>query len=637
MLRSYVRTALWAALALGTLVANAASPSAAQPARLDIDACPGLAGQPQARRELVTELLRIPSIAHPAGTPAVLNQTDFIRIRRRDADPHHVDAILIQAIPNGASSITELGAQIVEQAAREGKNFEMWGIERREKNLEDLVGFRRAYAARDPRIALRYYYGPNYLDANGKFNGTVGGPGSTATILGQNDVPFLADWGMDVMFSDIESMLDLIPKAQRHTHIFAYSAFPGGGFLSQLAGFKLHDGNRGFQELGGLIAVEGQLSRRSIGPELEPAQADIDKYLADVRAIRAGTIPRFQNGDLRVLAPGPTGAVVASVATMAAYFQPARESIFPIGNGAAGGALADAFNAHLRLTNRARLAYAVADDPIPGTFTGTAFLSPFGGRMGHVGFKPLPGAPACAAPGPFGMSPPCVPAVAQIDPSKVYDWVSGGFGQPGYRGNPLEGWTINAQGHFDGSNVNGGPDPTNMTTLIEALARPATRTNLTPLSIPFATGRKTIDASFAVGWGWYSSNRYHSVDIPLVMRFRKVLIDRPDLGIHLDFDKTAVDIPVIEYTVHSGTTNPFNGKDFTAVEPGGIAIETPLAARLSPIPPDTSLRLYKNIDVHLTERNVIARTVVDWVLARSGKDQVDVPAFPTRVSCASGS
>lgn len=651
-MRASLRWGLLAGLALGALLASATPPAAqlARP-RLDIDACPGLAGQPLARRELITELLRIPSLSHPRGTPPVLDYTDFERIRRRDADPHRVDAILIQAIPNGASSITELGTQIVEMAALKGKNFEVWGVQRREKNLEDMTGFRRAYAARDPAVALRYYYGTAYLDQAGKFDGTVGGPGSSVQLLDQKDVPFLADWSADVMFGDVESMMDLIPAAQRHTHIFAYSASPGGGFLSQLAGYRLHDGKRGYQELAGLIAIEGQLSRQSIGAELEPTRTEIEKYIAGVQAIRAGRLPRFLNGDLRVLSPGPIGAIAGAAVTMAAAFEPSRESIFPIGAGANGGPLADAFNAKLRLTNRARIAYALADDPLPGSFTGTAFLSPFGGRMGHLDFHPLPGAPACAEAGPYGLQPPCVPSVAQIDPKKVYDWVSGGYGQPGVEGNVLQGWLRTPRGTFDDSNVNSGPNNTNMTTLIEALARPATRTNLTPLRIPFPTGTRTIDPSFDVGWGWYSSNRYHGIDIPLLNRFRKVYIDRPDLGIHLDFDKTGVEIPVIEYTVHLNTTNPFNGADFTAVEPDGIGIETPLAKRRSPLPPQTSLRLYKNIDVHLSDNSrgalalqgkaapgdvgahPIPDTIVDWIDARIGSDQVSLPDFPTHVSC----
>ncbi len=648
------RAALCTASAIAAVLlvgATTGDGSAAPGKQLDIDRCPGLAGQPATRRDLITEYLRIPSLAHPAGTPEVLDQTNFVRIRRRDADPRHVDAVLIQAIPNGASSITEMGTQIIEMAALRGKNFEVWGVQRREKNLEDLTGMREAYVARDPSVALRYYYGDRYLDAAGHFNGKFGGPGSTFVPLTQSDVPFLADWDATVMFRDVESMLDLVPAARRRTNVFAYSASPGGGFLSQLAGVKLSDGRRGYQELAGLIVVEGQLSRASIGKELAPSPADVDTYLADVQAVRNGTKPRFLDGDLRVLSPGPTGAILGELAVMSADLQPARESIFAIPPGAAGGAPADAFNAALRLTNRARIAYAIADDPIPGSFTGTAFLSAFGGRMGRLDFHPNAGASACALPGPYGMTPPCVPTVAQIDRTKVYDWLDGAPGGPAEGGSPLAGWTMTAGG-FDGSNVNGGPDPTSLTTAVESLARPATRTSLTPLTIPFAGGPRTIDASFGVGWGWYSSNRYHSVDIPFLNRFRKVLIDRPDLNVHLDFDKTVVNVPVIEYTVHHGTTNPFDGADFTAVEPGGIAIETPLAAKKSPIDPATSLRLYKNVDIHTADNSkgpLVARgaiapgdpgaqpipdTVVGWILARSSRAGIDLPPLPvTHESC----
>jgi hypothetical protein len=643
--------------AVGALLIGGATPggaAAGHTARLDIDACPGLAGQPQARRDLITEYLRIPSLAHPPGTPAVLDQTNFIRIRQRNADPHRVDAVLVQAIPNGASSITEMGTQIVEMAARKGKNFEVWGVERREKNLEDLVGMRRAFTQRDPSVALRYYYGNSYLDASGMFAGTFGALGATFVPLTQADVPFLADWDATVMFRDVESMLDLVPANRRHTNVFAYSAAPGGGFLSQLAGVRLHDGKRGYEELAGLIVIEGQLSRASIGKDAAPTAADVDKYIAAVQSVRNGTTPRFLDVSGSALSPGPTVQVAGSIATMSAALQPMKESIFPIPHGAAGGPLADAFNAKLRLTNRARLAYTVADDPIPGSLTGTWLLSWFGGRMGRLDFNPVGETPVCAAPGPFGLKPPCVPDVREIDPARVYGWLNGGPGGAGMIGSPMEGWTKNPKGDFDGSSVRGGLDPTSIVTVAESFGRPSTRTNLVPLAIDFPTGRRTIDASFGYGFGWYPSNRYHSVDIPFLDRFRKVLVDRPDLGIRLDFDKTAVDIPVIEYTVHADTTNPFNGKDFTAVEPGGIAIETPLAQKRSPIDPRTMLRLYNNVDIHTADNSKgalvatgkiapgdvgaqpIPDTVVDWILARAGKTPIDLSPLPsTHVSCGS--
>ncbi|HEV8022589.1 MAG TPA: hypothetical protein VGP41_15045 [Candidatus Lustribacter sp.] len=616
---------------------------------LDIDACPGLAGQPSTRRDLISEYISIPSLAHPAGTPAVLDRVQFVRIRERSADPHKVDAVLLQAIPNGGGGISEMGTQVVETAARAHKNFELWIIERRERNLEDLTGMREAFSRGDPDAALHYYYGDHWTGANGKFNGTFGGPGAKFVPLTQNDVPFLADWDASVMFGDVESIMDLVP--QRKTHLFAYSAAPGGGFLSQLAGVKLHDGKRGYQELAGLIPIEGQLSYASVGTG-EPAQADIEKYIAAVQAIRSGKTPRFLDNDYTTaISPGPNVQVTNSLVTLFALFRPNAESMFAIAPGAVGGAPADAFTAKLRLTNRARLGFAISSDPIPGSFTTIWINSWFGGRIGRLDYTPVAGSAACAVAGPFGLQAPCVPPVAQIDPAKVYGWLDGGGG-PGTHASALEGWTI-FKGRFDGSAVRGEFNPTRLATIAESVGRPATRTNLTPLTIDFPTGRRTIDASFGYFFAWYASNRYHSIDIPFLNTYRKILIDRPDLDIHLDFDKTHVDIPVLAYTVHAGSTNPFGGADYTAVEQGGLAIETPLAKRLSPMNPAASLRLYNNLDVHTAENargalvaqgklapgdvgaHAISTTIVPWILARAAKTPIDLSGLPqTHVSCS---
>jgi hypothetical protein len=633
-------------LALACLLAalNLAAPCAE---RLNIDTWPGLAGQPQARRELIAEYIRIPSVSHPPGTPAQLNQANFIRVRNRNADPRHADAILIQAIPNGGSAFTESAAQLVEMAALRGQNFEVWGIERREKTLEDLAGMRQGILRRDAVAALRYYHGSDFLDAHGKFAGTLGGRGAKFVPLQQADIPFLADWDAEVFNRDVESVLNLIPFAQRKTNVFLYSASPGGAFLAQFAGFKLLDGNRGFQELAGIIAIEGQLTGSRIGVG-EPAQADIDRYIAQVQEVRKGTLPRFQDlARLDLLGSGPNVAIPATICVLAAQFAPEQESIFPLPAAAVGGTAADNFNAALRLTNLARAAYSFSDDPLPGSFTTTVFLAHFGAGIGRLAFAPRPDVPPCAEPGPLGMQPPCVPSPGQIDPSKVYGWVDGGPAGPAVETHPLQGWTI-TDGAFSATWTGRDRNPTRLLTVVQTFARPATRTNAVPLTIDFPTGRRTIDSGFNLGWTWYESNRYAGIDVPFLNRFRKVHIDRPDLGVHLDVDKTAIDIPIIEYTVHSGTTNPWPAlsKDFTVIDPHGLT-QTPLAARKNPMNPAMNLRLYKNLDIHTADNsagaqalagaalpgdvgaNPISDTLPDWVIARMGKAGVDLPAFTT--------
>ena len=620
---------------------------------LDIDTWPGLAGQPQARRDLIAEYIRIPSSAHPPGTPQELNQTNFIRVRNRNSNPNHADAILIQAIPNGASSFTESAAQLVEMAALRGKDFQVWGIERREKNLQDVAGIREAIHHHDASYALHYYYGDNFLDANGKFAGKLGGQGAKFQPLQQADVPFLADWDAEVFNRDIESMIDLVPAAERHTNIFLYSASPGGGFLSQFAGFKLQDGNRGYQEVAGLVAIEGQLTKSSIGRG-EPSQKDIETYISDVKAIRDGKTPRFLDGVHQdLLSPGPSVGVPAAISLLAAEFAPDQESIFPIAGDAAGGKAADAFNAKLRLTNLARAGYALSDDPLPGSFTTTYFLGHFGGGLGRVDFSPVAGTPACAEAGPLGMKPPCVPPVSQIDPKKIYGWLDGGVGGLAMAADPLEGWTVTPDGAFTAALDSRRSDPAHLLTAVQTFARPATQTNAVPLTIAFPTGSRTIDSSFNVGWAWYASNRYHSVDVPFLNRFQKILIDRPDLHIHLDFDKTAVNLPIIEYVVHFDTTNPWpnQSKDFTVVDLHGLT-ETPLAAQKSPMNPVVNLRLYKNLDIHTADNsqgaaafagkvvpgnvgaNPISDTLPDWIIARMGNAGVDLPTFDLHPSAS---
>ena len=241
-------------------------------------------------------------------------------MRGRSANFRHADAILIQAIPNGGSAFTESAAQLVEMAALRGKSFEVWGIERREKILEDLKGMRQAILHHDTAVALNYYYGSDYLDAQGMFAGQLGGRGAQFVPLQPPDVPFLADWDAEVFNRDVESVIDLIPPAQRKTNVvFLYSASPGGAFLSQFAGFKLLDGNRGFQEIAGLIAIEGQLTHSRVGTGI-PTQADVDHcHSPRSRRFAKGWCPHFKTLVRRdLLGSGPNVGIPATLAVLAA-------------------------------------------------------------------------------------------------------------------------------------------------------------------------------------------------------------------------------------------------------------------------------------------------------------------------------
>lgn len=621
----------------------------------DIKTCPGLIGQPQTRQDLLSEYICVPSLARPAGTPEQLNKASFIRVHERSPRSSKVDAVIIYGANFGDNIDTELPAEIVEMAAKQGKNVEVWCMLHREVNLQDTRGLGAAAFARDPSIALRYYFGDNYVGSTGRFDGVLGGTGSSFTPLQQSDVPFMADWGADVQNADVESVLDLVPPAERASNAFLMSASPNSEFNTQFAGFKLHDGKRGYQELAGIIAVEGNIT--SIGSATPPTQDAINAYLNQVKAIQDGTAPSFDTtsppaGGNPNGTSGVSGRIASQIIAMSAMWQPNRESIFePLPGGAVGGPLADQFNSRLRLTNQARDAFSNSADPVPGTFLAAPGQSRLGGREGHLAFTPQPGAAQCAAPGPNGMVPPCVPPVSQIDTSKVYGWATGGVDGPGEAGNPLSGWTESSPGVFSSANVNAGPNPSNIT-LNEAGSMPGTRTNDHPITVRFPTsGKVTIDSSFKTDFSWYLDNRYDNVDVPFINTYQKVDINRPDLGVHLDFDKSGVNIPVIEYVVHLGTTNPWpKVTDFSVVAPDAVT-QTAQAAQRSPLNKSMNLRLYNNIDIHTADNslgtaalrgtvtpgdvgaNPIPDTLVSWLMARAGRHGVSVPQFSTHVNC----
>ena len=615
--------------------------------------CPGFIGQPETRKNLISEYICIPSLANPPGTPAELNRTCFIRIHQSKPVHEMVDAVIFDSnVTGGGSTANELPAQIVEMAALQGKNIEVWNYIHRFANLNDTRGLMAAAHFEDPNVALNYYFGDTYLGADGRFNGVLGGPGARFTPLQQSDVPFMADWGADVVYRDLETLLNLIPKQQRSAHVFLMANASNSSFLTQFAGFRLLDGNRAYQELAGLIPIEGVIN--TLGAPTGPTSSDLANYFALVEAIRAGTAPRFTTFTGVGLDPTGTSGIGALIArqimALSAIWDPTRESIFlPLRAGAVGGPLADQFTGALRLTNRAREHFPNAFDPLPGGFLG--LVQGIAGRDGYLDFTPLPGSAICAAPGPFGMVPPCVPSATQINPTSVYDWRPGGSGGSGAPGNPLSGWTI-VGGAFSSALVNPLENPSSIT-YNEASALPGTRTNNQPVRIDFpVSGPQTIDSSFKTIFNWYVSNRYAGTDVAFINKFQKVNIDRPDLGIELDIDKTGVNIPLIQYTNSAAGLNPWPSTvdDFTLVNRLGTT-QTPLAAQRSPFDPAINTRLYNNVDIHTADNsrgaealagtvipgdvgaNPISDTLTSWIAARIGPQGVAIPDFPTHITC----
>ena len=95
----------------------------------------------------------------------------------------------------GANSFDYIGRQLVSMAEADAGvgSLEVWAMERRTNCLEDLTGMNAAEAAGDPGIAVDYYY--NGVEVAGKmFQG----------FLGEQDVPFLSEFGLKLLMDDIQ-------------------------------------------------------------------------------------------------------------------------------------------------------------------------------------------------------------------------------------------------------------------------------------------------------------------------------------------------------------------------------------------------------------------------------------------------
>ena len=529
-----------------------------------------------------------------------------------------------------------LGRQLVDMAARRGKWIEVWMMDRREKNLEDRRGFANAIAQGDPSVALHYYYGDGALDTNGKFISTapLGGPGASYVPLGQADVPFMANWGADVLFGDMETLLDLIPAQYRKTNVVLMGNFTGAFLVTSFAGHRLRDGNRAYQELAALIMTEGTPTPPT---GVQPSASDITSYLASVQGLRNGTLLRYST-------TSRNSGVQRDLASNYIDVLPHSETIFRPATGAAGGPLADQFVAALRLTNLAYSGFNSSDDPIPGTFL-TSFAVARGTlRAGVLDFTPVAGTEGtCAAPGPFGLVPPCVPPISQIDPNHVYDWLDGGDGNPGAAGNPLGGWTESSPGVFTSDYVVPGEKPTALSGAIRDTYNNADETNVQPVQVTFpVAGQVTLDAFPSHSYAWYLNNRFQSIDMPFIGKYQTVYIQDDTNNVHIDVDKTAVTgIPLISYVTGYQTTppiNPFAGvNDFTAVYREGTT-QTAEAAAVGPLDSRVSTRLYHNGDFYYADNsladqvlpgengaNVVSASLMDWLIPRLGGSQIDVP------------
>jgi hypothetical protein len=601
--------------------------------------------------DVMAELVQVAG-ARAAGTPAALNRVTFLRLRPVSSEPElEVDAVII-AQPGFSSTPAawlQVAAQIVSKARRQvcpipGATsrrcvIEVWAIDRRGSHVEDTVGLRLAWRARDPAAAVRYYYGaeaftPSGLvrrPQDGDYDALLGARSSVFRPLSQDDLRFMWDWGFETAAGDVDALIDLLPKKGRGSNVFVAGHSQGGGFVANWAGRRGLGGQRGHQIAAGLIFLDG-------GPAIgegEPGEDDVAAHVGESRSMELATKPVY-GAELAGIPIGAGLGVRNAIQGLYYVLLPDAEAVMAPSVAPHPAAECFVFGRYLppdrcagiglRLTNRAHAGMAFDDDPVPGAFLQTPIITALGIRSGHLDFAPRGGAWVCAAPGPQGDRPPCPPSQEMIDPQKVYGWLDGGGrGAAGVDG-PLNGWSFGPDGWSDRF-LQPGPNPsTAIATMLQNGFAP-TRTNVEPIELRLAdSGRVTLDARVLNGLTWYPSRRY-DLDLGFLGRYRRIELDRA--GVRHQIDKSGISAPVY-VAARQERENPFPAvTDYTAIGPQGLT-QTASARAKGPFDPTLSTRLYGHSDFLTADdsladsvkpgepgANVVSATLVDWVLARA--------------------
>ncbi len=249
--------------------------------------------------------MEMESIYSPApregGTPPEeCDYINFLRFRPKGSsgNPADADAILVlmPGFMGGANSLEYTGRNLVYMAlTQDSKYMEVWVMDRRPNNLEDLTGANAAEEAGDTRVALDYYYNGAEIDGR-TFQG----------FLGDEDMPFLSEFGLKLAMEDVYKVITtMVPDpAMRRSKVFVGGHSLGGPLTAYFAGWDF-DGDpatlddAGYMNCAGLVGMDTSLVPTLPTEDLSlnmffglPTIEDAAEYFQVVQGMRDGTYAR---------------------------------------------------------------------------------------------------------------------------------------------------------------------------------------------------------------------------------------------------------------------------------------------------------------------------------------------------------
>ncbi|MCL4686890.1 hypothetical protein KJ059_19290 [Myxococcota bacterium] len=386
--RTVLVLALLGALASGP--ARCPGPNPPSPAQ-EVVSMPGFV-QPQTPGSgAPEEFATAPVITTLLGADPDLNQVTYVRtaMDAPGADPPRVIAILIPGFLGGGSTYDPLAQQLV---ARFNGTLEAWAVDRRPNQLEDRLGADHAVAgAGEPACALspppadcaifegaQFYFadadfspfgdfpGPGDLDLN--LNGVLDprfplvdgfGVARGPALMTQDDVRFMAHWGLDTYFRDWKRLVDAARAIVGPTGLVLLGGHSQG--TTWAATFAAYDFDpdpavvaAGHSLIDGLILLEG--GGAGAGAAVKPTLAEYQAAIASFEAPGGPDVFLESFSGIPLQGLGTAGEIAAIAAT----FQPTERAL--IQRTPVFGAGLPAFLLSAPATNRAIAGMFLDDD-----------------------------------------------------------------------------------------------------------------------------------------------------------------------------------------------------------------------------------------------------------------------------------
>lgn len=276
-------------------------------ALLPFAGCGGAESSSEARAEaIVAEAVRVdpdPIPANPVtgdATPAELRHAVFYRYRLDPGRAVRAIVVLVPGIASGAGDFDYLARRLL---ARSGGSVEVWAFERRPNRLEDLTGMEEAERLGRAEVAERYYFGGSEIDGR-RFGG----------FLGQQDVPFLSEWGIEGVMRDLAAVLARVPAERRRTNVVLAGHSLGVVQVLDFLGWDF-DGDpatrddAGYEQVAASVLIDAPILASA--PDVSR-----DEYARSLVAIRSGAAKRY-DGLLPML--NPEALALAEILGMRAH------------------------------------------------------------------------------------------------------------------------------------------------------------------------------------------------------------------------------------------------------------------------------------------------------------------------------